>query len=88
MAHTVTGHCDACGHWVELVWSSAHRRWSCPYCDSTRVRVPPPGSPDARIAACECDPELNNDGRMQPEVGWYVFSGCPVHDPVWAEQEP
>jgi hypothetical protein len=73
----LAGTCDLCG-WIELTW--ADNQWVCTNCGSSRVTVPPPGSPEAVVYGCECDPEPNNEGRIQPEMGWATFKGCPIHD--------
>lgn len=41
----------------------------------------PPGSPEAIVQGCTCDPDLNNngDGRNNRREAYTIDSDCPVH---------
>jgi hypothetical protein len=81
VTRTILGSCESCGNWIELTWSEPRWRWICAECGSHKVTVPSPGSTDASLEGCSCDPEPNNAGHVEPERGWVIDVGCVVHDP-------
>lgn len=83
--HKIAGVCDACGGWTELAWSDRRWRWVCADCGSHKVIVPAPGSADAVLEGCTCEPAPNNKGHVEPDSGWVKALGCPVHDPFPTE---
>lgn len=46
--------------------------------------IPNPGSDAARDQGCICAVLDNNRGKRAPwpPDGWWISSGCPVHDPT------